>query len=169
MILLSVGFSLNYLPASVKLSIVNLCKQFCRAWSGSKLFDILMVDQYLKEFFENAFNFSCFLVVCWFFFKISFFQSIISGIPSECDTIWIEIRPDVLWVLNCEQTVCKGYHRQQVAGTELIFHKYTGLVKQKIREPSGSVVDCLTPDRWATGSNLTGVTALWSLSKTHLS
>ena len=31
------------------------------------------------------------------------------------------------------------------------------------------VVDCLTRDRGAAGSSLTAVTALWSLSKTHLS
>ena len=37
------------------------------------------------------------------------------------------------------------------------------------REHSGSVVECLTRDRMATGSSLTDVTALWSLSKTHLS
>ena len=37
------------------------------------------------------------------------------------------------------------------------------------RERSGSVVECLTRDREAAGSSLTGVTALWSLSKTHLS
>ena len=36
-------------------------------------------------------------------------------------------------------------------------------------ERSCSVVECLTRDREATGSSLTGVTALWSLSKTHLS
>ena len=36
------------------------------------------------------------------------------------------------------------------------------------RERSGSVVECLTRDRGAAGSSLTGVTALWSLSKTHL-
>ena len=36
-------------------------------------------------------------------------------------------------------------------------------------ERSGSVVECLTRDRRAAGSRLTGVTALWSLSKTHLS
>ena len=36
-------------------------------------------------------------------------------------------------------------------------------------ERSGSVVECLTRDRGAAGSSLTGVTALWSLSKTHLS
>ena len=33
----------------------------------------------------------------------------------------------------------------------------------------GSVVECLNPEGGAMGSNLTGVTALWSLSKTHLS
>ena len=38
----------------------------------------------------------------------------------------------------------------------------------KIKERSGSVVECLTRDRRAEGSSLTGVTALWSLSKTHL-
>ena len=37
------------------------------------------------------------------------------------------------------------------------------------RGRSGSVVECLTRDRRAVGSSLTGVTALWSLSKTHLS
>ena len=37
------------------------------------------------------------------------------------------------------------------------------------RERSGSVVECLNRDRRAAGSSLTGVTALWSLSKTHLS
>ena len=36
-------------------------------------------------------------------------------------------------------------------------------------ERSGSVVERLTRDRGAAGSSLTGVTALWSLSKTHLS
>ena len=37
------------------------------------------------------------------------------------------------------------------------------------RELSRSVVECLTGDQRAVGSSLTGVTALWSLSKTHLS
>ena len=35
-------------------------------------------------------------------------------------------------------------------------------------ERSVSVVECLTRDREAAGSSLTDVTALWSLSKTHL-
>ena len=36
-------------------------------------------------------------------------------------------------------------------------------------QSSGSVKDCLTRDQGAAGLSLTGVTALWSLSKTHLS
>ena len=38
-----------------------------------------------------------------------------------------------------------------------------------VREPSGSMVKCLSGDRRAVGSSLTGVTALWSLRKTQLS
>ena len=52
------------------------------------------------------------------------------------------------------------------------FCLYTTLVYTCIcyrRERSGSVVECLTRDREASGSSLTGLTALWSLSKTHLS
>ena len=37
------------------------------------------------------------------------------------------------------------------------------------KERSGSVVECLTHDQRVAGSSLTGVTALWSLSKIHLS
>ena len=34
-----------------------------------------------------------------------------------------------------------------------------------MRERNGSVVECLTRDRGVVGSSLTGITALWSLSK----
>ena len=40
---------------------------------------------------------------------------------------------------------------------------------QTRREHRGSVVECLTRDQGAAGSSLTGVTALRSLSNTHLS
>ena len=55
----------------------------------------------------------------------------------------------------------------------MTFVSYSEVKKTNIsfidRERSGSVVECLTRDRGAAGSSLTGVTALWSLSKTHLS
>ena len=54
-----------------------------------------------------------------------------------------------------------------------VYHKNIGLnnilFTATLKERSGSVVECLTRDRRAAGSSLTGVTALWSLSKTHLS
>ena len=46
-----------------------------------------------------------------------------------------------------------------------IYHIHT--ITGTVPERSGSVVECLTPDRGAAGLSLTGVTALWSLSKTH--
>ena len=42
------------------------------------------------------------------------------------------------------------------------------LIPSDAMERSGSVVECLARDREVAGSSLTGVTALWSLSKTHL-
>ena len=43
------------------------------------------------------------------------------------------------------------------------------IIKQNCRERSGSVGEYLTRDRGVADSSFTGVTALWSLSKTHLS
>ena len=42
--------------------------------------------------------FHAFLSSADFFFKINFFRKILSGIPSECQTDWIRIRPDILFV-----------------------------------------------------------------------
>ena len=52
-------------------------------------------------------NFACFFVVCSFF-QSQLFGKILSGIPLECQTVWIQIRPDILSGLIWVQTVCKG-------------------------------------------------------------
>ena len=52
---------------------------------------------------------------------------------------------------------------------DFMVYRISCILKLLSRERSGSVVECLTRDREATGSSLTCVTALWSLSKTHLS
>ena len=36
-----------------------------------------------------------------FIFKINFFEKNLSGTPSECQAVWIPIRPDVLSGLTC--------------------------------------------------------------------
>ena len=48
-------------------------------------------------------------------------------------------------------------------------HSVIAHIQNMFLERSGSVVECFTRDREAAGSSLTGVTSLWSLSKTHLS
>ena len=77
------------------------------------------------------------------------------------------VRPKFLNLLMTDK-ICMGMAER---GS---FKKYSEAVhipflKGCVRERSGSVVECLTRDRRAAGSSLTGVTALWSLSKTHLS
>ena len=57
-----------------------------------------------------------FFVCCLLlFFQNQLFQKTLSGIPSECQTVWILIRSDVclIWV----QTVCKGYHKTTPVNT----------------------------------------------------
>ena len=56
------------------------------------------------------------MVFCRPFFLITFFfhkkkkkKSNLSGIRSECQAVWIQIRPDVLSGLIAVQTVCIGY------------------------------------------------------------
>ena len=51
---------------------------------------------------------TCCLVI---FFPKSFFQTIISRIPSECQIDWIQIKPEVLLGLIWVQTVCKVYQQ----------------------------------------------------------
>ena len=64
----------------------------------------------------------CSLVI---FFKINFFfEKILSGIPLECQTVWIQIRPDILSGLVWVQTVCKGYQQMILVGIELTSHNY---------------------------------------------
>ena len=58
-------------------------------------------------------NFSRFFAVCRFF-QNYFFRKILSGISSECQTVWIHIRPDVTSGLIWFQTACKGHQQTTV-------------------------------------------------------
>ena len=50
------------------------------------------------------------------FFKNNFFWKTLSGKPEECQTIWIQIRPDILSGLIWIQTVCKVYQQRNMVG-----------------------------------------------------
>ena len=91
-----------------------------------------------------------------------------SDIKLKAQTCDLQLSPHVgiveLWILHI--TPVKETFDQSLMK---ILPVENLLNRHKIRERSGSVVECLTRDRRAAGSSLTGVTALWSLSKTHLS
>ena len=55
------------------------------------------------------------------------------------------------------------YYRAELIRADLT---QADLTQGRVDLHSGSVVECLTRDKHAGGSSLTGVTALWSLSKT---
>ena len=47
------------------------------------------------------------------FFKINYFEKCIPGMHSECQTVWIQIEPELA------QTFCKGYHQSALVGKEV--------------------------------------------------
>ena len=59
-----------------------------------------------------------------FFLKIDFFQKILSGTLSECQTVLIQTRTDILLVLIWFQTVCKGYQQTAKLATSKERVKY---------------------------------------------
>ena len=49
------------------------------------------------------------------FFQNQLFQKILLGIASECQTVWILIRPEILSGLIWVRTVSKGYQQTKVS------------------------------------------------------
>ena len=51
------------------------------------------------------------------FFKINF-SNLLYGIPSECPTVWIQIRLNILLGLILVQPVCKDYKQKTEVVTD---------------------------------------------------
>ena len=67
------------------------------------------------------------------FLKINFFEKKkLSGIPSDCQTVWIQIRPDVLSGLIRVQTVCESYQQTTLGNKELNMHTVSPVIFFKI-------------------------------------
>ena len=69
------------------------------------------------------------------FFKINLSEKILSGIPSECQTVWIQIRPDILSGLIWVQSVCKGYQQTTQGGKK--FNWETLMTSRRPQDKSG--------------------------------
>ena len=79
-----------------------------------QLFDFQIL---LLLFLHNLLMCHILLLGCWIF-----------SIPSECQTIWIQIRPDILSGLIWVQTVCKGYQQTTTVAPRGQRVKYKQLV-----------------------------------------
>ena len=60
-------------------------------------------------------DYACFSVV-YFFFKTTLN---FSGILSKCQTVWIQIKPDILSCLIWVQLICKGYQRPTLVSRQI--------------------------------------------------
>ena len=65
-----------------------------------------------------------------FFSKLTFSKKNLPGTPSELQTVWIQIRTDILSVLIWVQTVCKGYQQMTI------------VVASKARVKKSSIPEC---------------------------
>ena len=68
--------------------------------------------------FKNLLNYECWVIFhallssAYYFSKSTFLKKIFrEHYLAECQTVWIQIRTDILSVLIWIQTVCKGYQR----------------------------------------------------------
>ena len=67
------------------------------------------------------------------FFQNQRFRKILSGIPSECQTVWIQIRPD-------KMTVCKCYQQTTLVVRELITRNAFAVLESVLTDQA--VADC---------------------------
>ena len=80
-------------------------------------------------------NFACLFLSSANFFQNQPFRKILSGLPSGCQTVWIQIRPDILSGLIWVQTVFKGYQQTTLVSKELILNSVTDNWK-RTRKPA---------------------------------
>ena len=91
---------------------------------------VLYEVQCRKKLYEELLQFcppgKFFMLFCFvrIFFKINFFEKIISGIPSEYQTDWIQIRPDISSGLIWIQSVCKDYEQKTPVDKKLMVFNY---------------------------------------------
>ena len=88
----------------------------------------------------HAGYFSCFLSSADFFQNL--FLNFFSGIPPECQMVWIKIRPDILLGLIWVQTLCKGYqqttHSRQRVKVGVVFVKVNfSMLTYKVKDRQG--------------------------------
>ena len=125
----------------------SMIRKLYTGWRANSWADKLQ-KLYSSYNYDCFSNFACFLSSADFF-QNQLFGKIISGIPSECQTVWNQIRPDVLSGLIWVQTVCEGYQQTTLVGKEFYdyFSNYQDLSKsiRAIREDNGTFYSLSNP------------------------
>ena len=91
---------------------------FLRIKKKNILLSVAVVCEFLDLNLCRLGKFSTFFLLSADFFQNQLFRKILSRIPSECQIVWIQIRPDILSGLIWVQTVCKGYQQTTLGGKE---------------------------------------------------
>ena len=90
---------------------INFYKKFFQEHCESvKKFRSRLGPNCLQRLSADDKSLLAFIVVCRLFHNY-IFQKILSGTLSECRTVWIQIRTDIMSVLNWIQTVHKVYQQ----------------------------------------------------------
>ena len=89
-----------------------------------------------------------------------------TGIRHGIGIMLLSVIETIFHYIVMPQTLCQKYECwRNYNRPNIVCVRCTG----SLTGAGSAVVECLTRDRRAAGSSLTGFTALWSLSKTHLS
>ena len=78
---------------------------------------VVVTDTLTVSSFANCVILHVFCRLGNFLNRLFFFQNNLSGMPSGCQTVWIQIRPDFLSGLIWVQTVCKNYQQTTKVAT----------------------------------------------------
>ena len=102
--------------------------KYKRRFNESKLSQIKMRDVDMNYQSLHTGSLIMVLLSADFFFKFKFSKNTFRNTRSECQTVWNQIRTDILSVLICVQTVCKDYQqttkfaasRERVKGSDSV-------------------------------------------------
>ena len=77
--------------------------------------------------------FACQVILHTFFVICEFFsEKVLSGLPSNCQTVWIHIKPDKMSGQIWVQTISKGYWQMTLVGNDTISNSSISMILQVI-------------------------------------
>ena len=101
----------NYLQQTTSADNIFRCIFFLGTLRHNMLYPLMFLNQFSCIDSLPLGNLYAFFLVCWFFFKINFFEKFFK--------VWIQIGPNVLLGLIWVPAVCEGYQQTTLVGKGL--------------------------------------------------